>query len=191
MLNRNIDVFAEQSADDTVHINMRNYGEPIPEDVLPYIFDKYRHFGKTDNSSTHSTGLGLTFCKMAVEAHGGNIGACCKPEEGCNFWFTLPFASKAGEADEIENTDQDYNSKLLLSETDFEVLKEVVKQIKDFEIYEISRFHEVLDPLKENYGDTVNDWISLLFSAINIQNMDEYNRLINLAENEQTKNTDC
>ena len=190
-LNRSIDVFAEQSGDDTVHINMRNYGELIPDEALPYIFDKYRYFRKTDGSSAHSTGLGLTFCKMAVEAHGGTIGVWCKPDEGCNFWFTIPFASKTGIVEEIENTTRDYNHKLRLSETDFEVLKEVVKQVKEFEIYEISRFHEALDPLKETSGSTVNDWISLLFSAINVQNMDEYNRLINLAENEQTKNTDC
>jgi len=66
----------------------------------------------------------------------------------------------------------------------------VVNQIKDFKIFEISRFHEVLDPLKETAGTDVNEWISLLFNAINIQNIDEYKRLINLSENEQTKNTD-
>jgi hypothetical protein len=74
---------------------------------------------------------------------------------------------------------QAHKRKLLFSETDFELLKEVVKQVNDFEIFEISRFHEVLDPLKETSGSMVNEWISLIFSAIYIQNMDEYTRLIN------------
>ena len=187
--NRSLDIFAEQLDDDIIQISMRNYGEPISDEVLPYIFDKYRHFGKNDGS--HSTGLGLTFCKMAVEAHSGKIGVWNEPEKGCNFWFTIPYASKTGEGEEIGNTAQYYKSKLQLSETDFEVLKEVVEQVKEFKIYEISRFHEKLDPLKETSGSTVNEWISLLFSTIYVQNIDEFNRLINLVENEQTKNTGC
>ena len=183
-LNSSIDVFAEQSEGNVIKIVIRNYGEPIPEQALPFIFDKYRHFGKNERSAHRSTGLGLTFCKMAVVAHGGKIGVNSKPDEGTDFWFTLPFVSKTDEIVEIENIMPDYKSKLLFTETDFELLKQVVKQVKEFEIYEISRFHEVLDPLKETSGNTVNEWISLIFNAINIQNTDEFNRLIKLAENE-------
>ncbi len=92
--------------------------------------------------------------------------------------------------DENENITHDYKNKLLFTEADFEILKNAVKQVKGFEIFEISRFHEVLDPLKETSGKTVNEWISLIFNAINIQNLDEFNRLIKLAENGQTKNPD-
>ena len=187
--NRRIDIFAEPLDDNILQISVINYGEPVPVEVLPYIFDKYRHFGKTDGR--HSTGLGLTFCKMAVEAHGGKIGASNQPIEGCNFWFTIPFASETVEHEEFQNSARDDTHKLLLSETDLEVLKEVVKKLKEFKIYEISRFHETLDPLKETSESAVNEWISLLFSTIYVQNMDEFNRLIILAENEQTKDTDC
>jgi signal transduction histidine kinase len=183
-LNSSIDVFAEQSEGNVIKIVIRNYGEPIPEQALPFIFDKYRQFGKNESNAHRTTGLGLTFCKMAVEAHGGKIGVNSKPDEGTDFWFTLPFVSKTDEIVEIENIMPDYKSKLLFTETDFELLKQVVKQVKEFEIYEISRFHEVLDPLKETSGNTVNEWISLIFNAINIQNTDEFNRLTKLAENE-------
>jgi signal transduction histidine kinase len=188
-LNLSIDILAEQLDDKILQISVINYGEPIPDEVLPYIFDKYRHFGKTDGK--HSTGLGLTFCKMAVEAHGGKIGVSCNSEKGCNFWFTIPSASKTVEFEGINNFTKDENHKLQFSKTDLEALKEVVKQVKEFEIYEISRFHEILDPLKDTSGSVVNEWISLMFGTINVQNIDEFNRLINLAENGQTKDTDC
>ena len=187
-LNQGIDVFAELYGGDLIKISIKNYGEPIAEQALPYIFDKYRHFGK--NEGSRSTGLGLTFCKMAVEASGGIIGVNSKPGEGTDFWFTLQFASKTSGINEIENISQHFAAKLPLTETDYEVLKQVVLQVRGFKIYEISRFHEILDPLKETSGSTVNDWVSQLYNAIYVQNIDEFNRLINSAENGQTENTD-
>lgn len=183
-LNRSIDVFAKPSGDGMLQISMKNYGDPIHEEALPYIFDKYRHFGKTDSGAHHSTGLGLTFCKMAVEAHGGKIGAHNNPDEGCSFWFKMQAISQNAKQDENETNLPDLKPKLILTETEKEELKEVVSKMKEFRIFEISRFHEVLDPLKATGGSNVNEWISRLFSAINIQNVDEYNRLINLVENE-------
>lgn len=39
-----------------------------------------------------STGLGLTFCKLAVEAHDGYIAVSNAPDKGSIFCFTIPLA---------------------------------------------------------------------------------------------------
>jgi len=38
--------------------------------------------------------LGLTFCKMAVTAHGGTIGVDSLPGKPTDFWFMLPYRTE-------------------------------------------------------------------------------------------------
>lgn len=73
-----------------VTFSVSDTGEGIPEAYHAVIFEKFRQadikkFGlKTDR------GLGLTFCKMAVEAHGGRIWVESALGKGSAFHVTLP-----------------------------------------------------------------------------------------------------
>ena len=53
------------------------------------IFEKFAQHGVRKKQTS---GLGLAFCKLAVEAHGGQIGVTSEPGCGCTLWFTLPDA---------------------------------------------------------------------------------------------------
>lgn len=64
-------------------------GRGIPRDALPYIFEKFRAAGG-DASRYSSTGLGLPFCRMVVEAHGGEIGVDSSPASGTTFTVRIP-----------------------------------------------------------------------------------------------------
>ena len=72
-----------------VTISVSDDGEGIPPDQHKHIFEK---FGQTDSGvqHAHSTGLGLAFCRLAVEAHEGKIGVQSEPGQGSTFSFTLP-----------------------------------------------------------------------------------------------------
>lgn len=56
------------------------------------IFDKYAQVSQ--GSRAYTSGLGLTFCKMAVERHGGTIGVRSQEGKGSEFWIRLPHGSQ-------------------------------------------------------------------------------------------------
>ena len=70
-----------------------NRGRPIPPELLPTLFNKYRRGGDGQPLKRFGGwGLGLTFCRLAVDRHGGNIRAVSPyvDGEGAAFEFVLP-----------------------------------------------------------------------------------------------------
>jgi len=78
--------------DDTksVVFSIHDTGPGIPSDALDTVFDKFRQVRSGQAAHTLSTGLGLTFCKLAVEAHGGRIWVESELGAGSAFSFSLP-----------------------------------------------------------------------------------------------------
>lgn len=75
-----------------IQFEIEDTGPGIPAEMFDTIFEK---FGQADTRSrSHgqkfSTGLGLTFCKLVVEAHGGRIWVESVVGQGSNFLFTVP-----------------------------------------------------------------------------------------------------
>jgi two-component system sensor histidine kinase/response regulator len=67
-------------------------GEGIRSEAFGRIFEKFGQVESRLGGRTMSTGLGLAFCKLAVEAHGGHIGVESAPGQGSTFRFTIPLA---------------------------------------------------------------------------------------------------
>ncbi|MEI8241713.1 MAG: HAMP domain-containing sensor histidine kinase [bacterium] len=71
-------------------VTVRDQGSGIPPEYQARIFEKFGQAGAQGGTKRYSTGLGLTFCRLAVEAHGGQIGVESTVGAGSTFWFTLP-----------------------------------------------------------------------------------------------------
>ncbi|MCL5061582.1 MAG: ATP-binding protein [Nitrospiraceae bacterium] len=77
-------------------ISIADRGKGVPDEMKDRIFDKFFQMeGETKQRKT-STGLGLTFCKLVVNAHGGNIWVEDSGDGGAKFIFTLPETLKEG-----------------------------------------------------------------------------------------------
>ena len=75
---------------DFLRVKITDQGKGIPKEFLEKIFDKFSQEVKNGDRRQFSTGLGLTFCKMAVEAHNGIIWVKSEMGKGSTFVFTLP-----------------------------------------------------------------------------------------------------
>jgi two-component system, sensor histidine kinase and response regulator len=65
-------------------------GEGIPREAFAKIFERFGQVETRKAGRRSSTGLGLTFCKLVVEAHGGQIGVESELGQGSTFFVTLP-----------------------------------------------------------------------------------------------------
>ncbi len=75
--------------DRMAHISVHDQGSGIPLEDQQRIFDRFRQSGRHRGKGS---GLGLTFCKLAIAAHQGMIWVDSTPDHGSTFHFTLPLA---------------------------------------------------------------------------------------------------
>ena len=76
-----------QHIDDHMRIEVVDTGQGIPEDYREKIFEK---FAQVESRQRTGTGLGLTFCKMAIESHSGQIWVESEEGVGSTFVFQVP-----------------------------------------------------------------------------------------------------
>ena len=75
-----------------MRVEVIDTGEGIPEDKLPYIWDRYYKVDKSHKRATVGTGLGLSIVKAVLDTHGAKYGVKSTVGQGSVFWFELPVA---------------------------------------------------------------------------------------------------
>jgi signal transduction histidine kinase len=73
-----------------VVISVKDEGQGIPKEDLNRVFDKFVQVESAQVIEKTGKGLGLNFCKMAVEAHEGRIWVESEGGKGSTFYFTFP-----------------------------------------------------------------------------------------------------
>ena len=72
-----------------VEVRVRDTGEGIPPQDLPYIFESFYRGEKSRSRATGGAGLGLAIARGIVLAHGGDIRVESTPGAGTEFFFRI------------------------------------------------------------------------------------------------------
>ncbi len=92
--NDTIKISYSLTSDKKLKLNISDTGYGIAESDLPHIFDRF-YKAKTSIRNVEGTGIGLTFAKLLVELHNGEIYVTSKLTEGTTFSVVLPIVVDA------------------------------------------------------------------------------------------------
>ena len=84
-----------RASDGGVLFGVQDNGPGIPAEFHEIIFQKFGRAKAGNVPRVRSSGLGLAFCKLVVEAHGGRIWVKSAPGEGSTFYVQLPTRVRA------------------------------------------------------------------------------------------------
>ncbi|MFV9507440.1 MAG: sensor histidine kinase [Oscillochloridaceae bacterium umkhey_bin13] len=88
-----ISVSARMIHDDhSIEISVSDTGQGIPPEAQAHLFERFYQANESDRR--RGTGLGLYFCRLAIEAHGGSIAVQSAVGFGSTFTILLPITSE-------------------------------------------------------------------------------------------------
>ncbi|MGE6629488.1 ATP-binding protein [Bacillus sp. NPDC077027] len=82
--------FSVHSVENGLKMDVKDSGSGIPEEDLPFIFERFYKADKARTRGRSGTGLGLAIVKNIIEAHKGSITVHSKPGSGTHFTFYIP-----------------------------------------------------------------------------------------------------
>jgi len=88
---RSIDLTLACRADPSgIRFSVTDTGPGIPPEFHEMIFHKFQQLQATWTPRARTSGIGLTFCRLVTEAHGGRIWVQSAPGQGSTFHVALP-----------------------------------------------------------------------------------------------------
>ena len=177
--NKEVEITTEKLKGENVKITVTDYGEGIPKEYLNKVFEKYRQVNAKKSGNVISTGLGLAFCKMAIETHNGKIGVTSALGKGSSFWITLSFSEI-----EIETTKEvlkieTSSTEIILSDKEKEILSPYITTLKELNIFAVTDVENVIKDIKKHNIPNLKSWAEQIENCVETYNKDKFNELIN------------
>ncbi|GEM_PF-2276566 len=157
-----VTVCAKQDSNKSLLLSVADNGEGIPDSMKESVFDRFVQGTNSSNRNRGSVGLGLTFCKMAVEAHNGTISVESGEKQGATFIIVLNNVIKDKSNNAVYNTGiQAYD----LSNSDIEYLKPFCDKLKSYKIFQIWDINNVLRAI-DNKSEGIIMWRDMVDKAV-------------------------
>ncbi len=157
-------------------ISVADSGSGINHNLHKRIFEKYSQIG--NEYQTQASGLGLAFCKIAVERHGGSIYLQKNRKEGAEFIFSIPYIAEENTKfvyQTIKNKQlaNEANEKIVVNSDEKKRLTPFVLELKELDVSCITDVKNILndiDLLKIKSAKEISKKINLSLESCN-QNM--------------------
>ncbi len=174
--NSEIEITANKTSGEEIKIQVKNYGQTIKLKNINSIFDKYMQDSVSETRNYKSTGLGLTYCKMAIEAHKHTITVKNIKNKGVVFKFTLTAKLIKSNNEQIAT-----NSKTVVADNDLLILQNIIPVLESIEFYKISEIMNVINQIPEN-NQTIIDWKNEIKSSVFSGNKQLFSKLLDIKE---------
>ena len=164
------------SDQELIELSFSDKGEGIDPKFRSYIFEKFWQGEPKKSGMAPSTGLGLSYCKLAVKAHDGDISL--RPVSiGAKFVVELPILNKLNKKWSVG---ENRRSIIQLSTEDLASLRSFSEDLKHLKIHNVSSIIEILDEIDElnlNSG-----WLEEMKRAVYHANDERYQDLIEMID---------
>lgn len=159
---------------------VKDQGEGIPKDKQTIIFQKFSQLKPRKSGGAASTGIGLSFCKLAVEAHNQFIGVISEQQSGSIFWFSMPCCDtdNSDKADKIIFGIQE--EFITFSDEEKKILCKFIPRLKQLKYYEVTNIKLLLNEIDANTIVTIEKWKKLVYKAITTSNEKLYEKLLEI-----------
>lgn len=168
-----------------LRVEITDTGSGIPQNEIEHIFEKYYQVENRSFGAIRSSGIGLAFCKLAIEIQSGKIGVDCNEGKGCTFWFTLPVAevSTTPVDDAVTNDKQGEGKKgvqvqTALTPEEKEMIKDALIKLQNTDLNYFTEIKKVLADLKNHPNKNIKKWCDEVTKAVMQFNDKKYKELI-------------
>lgn len=165
-----IKITTRQMQNEVLSVSITDFGAGIHKEDLPHVFDKFWQSSAKNSGQVSSTGLGLTFCKLAIEAHGGDIQVSSIHGKGSTFTFTLPVNIQ-----ESKPVQQD----ILVVREERNLIQELSQELKKLQVYQAGEIFKVLN--RDDARNMQSPWGNELREAVERSDSEKYRELVELA----------
>ena len=165
-------------------LSISDNGSGIPQDKIDLVFDKYTQINARKSGAVRSTGIGLAFCKMAIEAHDGQIGVESTINKGSTFFFTLPILNS--QADKFTSNTKHFHHQedniVDLSTDEINILDPFLEELRQWEVYDFSEIKSITNRISAIDNENIIAWNNNLLKVLYNGNAKLYRKIVKHVE---------
>ena len=172
-VNGEVTLKANQLANQQVRFSVRDTGKGIPEERISLLFEKYVQIDAKDSGQIRSTGLGLAFCKLAIEEQGGSIWVESEETKGSTFYFTMRHAD-----DKLQHpSEAKSEKKLTFSSEESQFIQPFLPELMNLNDSQVAEVKRVLARI-DHESESIAQWKSEMIRACLANNLERYQALL-------------